>query len=68
MRLIVFDLDYTIWQPEMYQLHGAPTLTPMDSKYNKRLSAKILKEARTDKEGYILTDLSHSPMRVFQGA
>mmetsp|Transcript_24030 Transcript_24030/g.35606 ORF Transcript_24030/g.35606 Transcript_24030/m.35606 type:complete len:196 (-) Transcript_24030:255-842(-) len=24
LRLAVFDLDYTIWMPEMYQLHGPP--------------------------------------------
>ena len=26
LRLAVFDLDYTIWQPEMYQIHGPPQL------------------------------------------
>eukprot|EP00640_Fibrocapsa_japonica_P006692 CAMPEP_0113940962 /NCGR_PEP_ID=MMETSP1339-20121228/6981_1 /TAXON_ID=94617 /ORGANISM="Fibrocapsa japonica" /LENGTH=180 /DNA_ID=CAMNT_0000944963 /DNA_START=175 /DNA_END=717 /DNA_ORIENTATION=- /assembly_acc=CAM_ASM_000762 len=23
-KLVVFDLDYTMWNPEMYQLYGAP--------------------------------------------
>lgn len=23
-RLVVFDLDFTLWQPEMYELYGAP--------------------------------------------
>lgn len=68
LRLAVFDLDYTIWQPEMYQLSGIPKLTEVDSKQNKKLSATVLQEARTIREGYILTDRSHSPMRVFQGA
>ncbi|CAB9526455.1 Magnesium-dependent phosphatase 1 [Seminavis robusta] len=68
LRLAVFDLDYTIWQPEMYQLYGEPTLKPIDNKYNKRLSAQVLKEARTTKAGYILTDRRNSPMRVFGGA
>lgn len=26
LRLVVFDLDYTVWQPEMYQLYGSPRL------------------------------------------
>ena len=70
LRLAVFDLDYTIWQPEMYQLYGAPKLTEIDSQqHNKRrLSPEVLEEARTMKEGYILTDRSHSPIRVFPGA
>ena len=55
-------------QPEMYQLTGgAPKLTPVDSKQNQKLSAKVLEEARTIKEGYILTS-GHSPIRVFPGA
>ena len=68
LRLVVFDLDYTIWQPEMYQLYGAPTLTSVDSKYNKRLSEEILNEARTNQDGFILTDRRNTPMRVFPGA
>lgn len=68
LRLAVFDLDFTIWRPEMYQLNGAPKLTEIDSKNNRKLSAKILEEARTIKTGHILTDRSHSPMRVFPGA
>ena len=68
LRLAVFDLDFTIWRPEMYQLDGAPKLTEIDSKNNRKLSAQILEEARTIKEGHILTDRSHSPMRVFPGA
>ena len=68
MRLVVFDLDYTIWQPEMYQLYGAPKLRPMDSKTNRTLSPSVLEEARTIKEGFILADNGGSPMRVFKGA
>lgn len=69
LRLAVFDLDYTIWQPEMYQLSGpGPKLTLADSKYNKELSAGVLSEARTCKDGFILTDGRNTPMRVFPGA
>ena len=68
LRLAVFDLDYTIWQPEMYQLYSCPKLTPIDSKYNKRLSSNVLREARTNKDGQILTDRNNSPIRVFPGA
>ncbi|CAB9515152.1 Magnesium-dependent phosphatase 1 [Seminavis robusta] len=68
MRLVVFDLDYTIWQPEMYQLYSAPRLTPIDSRSNQALSAEVLEEAKTKKEGHVLTGNSYSPMRVFKGA
>jgi len=67
-RLAVFDLDYTIWHPEMYQLSGTPTLTKIDSKKNEQLSEEVLAEARTKEEGYILTDRRNSPIRVFPGA
>jgi hypothetical protein len=66
MRLAVFDLDYTVWQPEMYQLSGPPTLTPIDK--HPKLSPILLKETRTNKKGMILTDRQNSPMRVFDGA
>ena len=62
--LVVFDLDYTVWQPEMYQLYGKPhyVATP------KNLSAKARKEAKTIKEGMVLKDMHGSVMRVFHGA
>jgi hypothetical protein len=74
MRLAVFDLDYTIWQPEMYQLSSAPKLMPVDAvAANRRggggvLSPAILQQARTKTDGMILADKSHSIMRVFDGA
>ncbi|KAL7576882.1 hypothetical protein ACA910_006648 [Epithemia clementina (nom. ined.)] len=67
LRLVVFDLDYTIWQPEMYQLWGKPKLVPIESK--KGLSPSIFQEARTKEDGYILIDPKQgSPIRVFPGA
>ena len=77
LELVVFDLDYTIWDPEMYQLCGKPTLVDA-SEYN--LSKKQLEESRTIHEGKILVDIPSSsrgryrhtyqrqPMRVFSGA
>ena len=64
LRLAVFDLDYTVWDPEMYQLHGRPRLV----KAPKNLSAVEEHETRTKKEGMIMVDKSGTPMRVFTGA
>jgi hypothetical protein len=64
LQLAVFDLDYTVWQPEMYQCHGEPRLTHPSN----RISDKVELEARTTKEPMILVDASDQPMRVFNGA
>jgi hypothetical protein len=68
MRLAVFDLDYTIWQPEMYQLSSAPKLTSVDDFVNKRgkggLAPAMLKESRTKTDGMVLADKHNSLMRV----
>jgi hypothetical protein len=72
MRLAVFDLDYTIWQPEMYQMSSAPKLMSVDAFVDKRgkggLSPAVLKQARTKTEGMVLADKHNSLMRVFDGA
>lgn len=52
MRLAVFDLDYTIWQPEMYQIDGPP----------KR------RKAKDDKIKLIVTDQDNKEITVFDGA
>ena len=63
--LAVFDLDYTVWQPEMYQLYSKPKFIPTPP----GLSEKVLQETKTVKEGMILADSTRgSPMRVFRGA
>jgi len=64
LRLVVFDLDYTVWQPEMYQLYNGPRLVPAP----KNLSARVLNEAATNVEGEILVDKDKTPIRVFEGA
>ena len=66
MRVAVFALDYTIWQPEMYQLWGPPKLVPVQKKH--KLSEAVLLEARTNQEGHVLMDRDGSPIRVFRGA
>mmetsp|Transcript_24904 Transcript_24904/g.36486 ORF Transcript_24904/g.36486 Transcript_24904/m.36486 type:complete len:195 (-) Transcript_24904:193-777(-) len=65
LRLVVFDLDFTIWQPEMYQLWGKPRLTPIK---HLNLSKQTLKEAQTTDANKILTDNSKTPITVFGGA
>lgn len=67
LRLAVFDLDYTIWRPEMYQLSGTPKLEPLSSPRLKNLSKNVLEEARTVKDGMVLFD-GRSPIRTFPGA
>jgi hypothetical protein len=64
LELAVFDLDYTVWQPEMYQLYSKPELTEP----SKNMSAQIRREAKTTKEGMVLVDKNSSPIRVFPGA
>mmetsp|Transcript_26876 Transcript_26876/g.64111 ORF Transcript_26876/g.64111 Transcript_26876/m.64111 type:complete len:300 (+) Transcript_26876:314-1213(+) len=83
LRLAVFDLDYTIWQPEMYQLYGKPRLVAASGsssggsgsgRKGRRANAKVktagsfISETRTMQDGMMITDGSGSPMRVFPGA
>lgn len=67
LRLAVFDLDYTVWQPEMYQLYGQPKLVKADAD-GRMLSTVEKHETRTTEEGKIIVDKSGTPMRVFTGA
>ena len=66
LRLAVFDLDFTVWQPEMYELWGPPSLTSIDN--HQDLDPQVLKEARTSQDNMILTDRSDTPITVFEGA
>uniref|UniRef100_A0A7S3L5V5 Magnesium-dependent phosphatase-1 n=1 Tax=Amphora coffeiformis TaxID=265554 RepID=A0A7S3L5V5_9STRA len=65
MKLAVFDLDYTVWKPEMYQLARTPKLVEASSK--PRLGAKIIHEAQTTTKGMILMS-GGEPIRMFKGA
>ena len=65
MKLAIFDLDYTIWHPEMYQLGSTPRLVPASSK--PRLSAKVIQESQTTTPGMIIMS-GGSPIRMFKGA
>jgi hypothetical protein len=64
LQLVVFDLDFTIWKPEMYQLCGAPQLTDAP----KNLSWAEKKATATSTPGKILTDEAGSQIQVFPGA
>lgn len=66
LRLAVFDLDFTVWSPEMYQLWGPPTLSSIDK--HEDLDPQVLKEARTSEKNMILTDRSDTPITIFEGA
>ena len=77
LQLAVFDLDFTIWQPEMYQIHGPPKLTSLKSlepkKKRKRKndsspSPPLKGYYVTTQKGMIVTDAKKNPITVFHGA
>jgi len=71
---VVFDLDYTIWQPEMYQIDGPPKLISHDEFVGKqkRKSRGSLREiprgATTIHQNKLATDRRGVPITVFAGA
>ena len=74
MQLVVFDLDYTIWQPEMYQIDGPPKLISVDEfqgkqKRKSRAPPRSLPfGATTIHQNKIATDRRGIPITVFDGA
>jgi len=72
LQLAVFDLDYTVWQPEMYQIYGPPKLVrpeqPKKRRKNRPLSLSLPEGSKTIKDGMIVTDSSGTPITVFDGA
>mmetsp|Transcript_10434 Transcript_10434/g.22310 ORF Transcript_10434/g.22310 Transcript_10434/m.22310 type:complete len:196 (+) Transcript_10434:292-879(+) len=74
MQLVVFDLDYTIWSPEMYQIDGPPKLMPIDDfvgkqKRKSRSSPRqIPSGATTIYKNNIVTDRRGTPITLFDGA
>ena len=74
MQLVVFDLDYTIWQPEMYQIDGPPRLVSLDEFQGKRKKKDrapprmIPPGSSTVHQNKIVTDRRGTPITVFDGA
>jgi hypothetical protein len=74
MQLVVFDLDYTIWQPEMYQIDGPPKLISVDEFHGKqkrksRAPPRSLPSGTTTiHQNKIATDRRNVPITVFDGA
>jgi magnesium-dependent phosphatase 1 len=67
MQLVVFDLDYTIWQPEMYQIDGPPMLMSVDDFQRKRNRGHP-PGSDTILQHKIVTDRRGTPITVFEGA
>ena len=75
MQLVVFDLDYTIWQPEMYQLDGPPKLISLDEFQGKqkrksnKVPLSIPQGSNTIHQNKIATDRRGKvPITIFDGA
>ena len=74
MQLVVFDLDYTIWQPEMYQLDGRPRLVSVDDfvgktkRKGRNPRRRTPDGSKTIVANKIVTDQRGTPISVFDGA
>lgn len=76
LLLAVFDLDYTIWHPEMYQINGPPGLV-MECSASSQISGKGRKKkgkvaqapwTKTLRDGMVVADRNGTPMALFDGA
>ncbi|OEU21400.1 hypothetical protein FRACYDRAFT_235023 [Fragilariopsis cylindrus CCMP1102] len=63
LRLAVFDLDYTIWQPEMYQIHGPPQLRKRTTTFSATDGTGMKQTTTTE-----VTDRNNVPITIFDGA
>ncbi len=75
MQLVVFNLDCTIWQPEMYQIDGPPKLMSIDEflgKRKRKFSSPNLRPippgSNTIYQNKIVTDQRGTAIAVFDGA
>ena len=77
MLLATFDLDFTIWRPEMYQLQGPPKLVSVNDFEGRKTRRKgrsfvvpslSLKGSSTIHVNKIATDRVGTPISVFDGA
>mmetsp|Transcript_14148 Transcript_14148/g.21463 ORF Transcript_14148/g.21463 Transcript_14148/m.21463 type:complete len:218 (+) Transcript_14148:147-800(+) len=66
LKIAVFDLDYTVWLPEMYELHGPPKRIKKKRPSNS-FSNKDSNDEDDDGE-YIVVDRSNTQIRLFHGA
>jgi len=66
MQMAVFDLDSTVWHPEMYQISGPPQLVPLESRMMRETqsngSSTPLKTSPTILSGMIATDRKGVPV------
>eukprot|EP01083_Nonionella_stella_P220148 787958_1 len=82
LQLVVFDLDFCVWHPEMYQIQGPPTLSNLQKmkdgikqprkrkkqKSNNVSISMLPKKPNTNRKGMIVTDKVGTPITVFDGA
>lgn len=75
LELAVFDLDYTVWQPEMYQIYGPPSLVNISDlqpkrKRKNRTATQPIKNIGfgSIQKGKTVVDQHGTPITIFGGA